>query len=296
MEQVIVGQRYMLERLLVGLLANGHVLIEGSRHRPGPRGDLARPGLARGLPEIRFHPGPLARRPDRHADLPAPIGRVPRAQGAGVRGLLLADEINRAPAKVLSALLEAVGEPGHDRRRDHRLPSRSWCSRPRTRSTRRRLSARARSTASCSSSGSPTRIARRSSNCRPHGADHAARDPPGRRHRSGDRARRQGRRGLSRRQDQALHRRSGVRHPRGPTSTAWTSASTSSWRVAAPRSLSLVRQGVFPTGRDYVNPRTSSRSGWTCCAAACSHDLRGRSRRHRERRADSEGVRQRSRA
>ncbi|MGH7525217.1 MAG: AAA family ATPase [Gemmatimonadales bacterium] len=109
--RVIVGQRAMLERLLIGLLADGHVLLEGV---PGLAKTLAVRTLASTLAaafhRIQFTPDLLP------ADL---IGTMIYNQRSGdfsvQRGpiftnLLLADEINRAPAKVQSALLEAMQE------------------------------------------------------------------------------------------------------------------------------------------------------------------------------------------
>jgi MoxR-like ATPase len=111
MEQIIVGQRYMLERLLVGLLANGHVLIEGV---PGIAKTLAVTSLAQALhaghQRIQFTPDLLP------ADLIGTLIYQPQSGEFRVRkgpvftNLLLADEINRAPAKVQSALLEAMQE------------------------------------------------------------------------------------------------------------------------------------------------------------------------------------------
>ncbi len=111
MEQVIIGQRYMLERLLVGLLANGHVLLEGV---PGIAKTLAVTSLAQALDahyqRIQFTPDLLP------ADLVGTLIYQPQSGEFRVRkgpvfaNLLLADEINRAPAKVQSALLEAMQE------------------------------------------------------------------------------------------------------------------------------------------------------------------------------------------
>jgi MoxR-like ATPase len=97
MEQVIVGQRYLLERLLVGLLANGHVLIEGV---PGIAKTLAVTSLAQALPADLI--GTLIYQPQ--------SGQFRVRKGPVFTNLLLADEINRAPAKVQSALLEAMQE------------------------------------------------------------------------------------------------------------------------------------------------------------------------------------------
>ncbi len=109
--RVIVGQQAMLERLLIGLLADGHVLLEGV---PGLAKTLAIRTLAGTIAaafhRIQFTPDLLP------ADL---IGTMIYNQRSGdftvqkgpiFTNLLLADEINRAPAKVQSALLEAMQE------------------------------------------------------------------------------------------------------------------------------------------------------------------------------------------
>ncbi len=109
--KVIVGQRYMLERLMIALLADGHVLLEGV------------PGLAKTMTistlsdiintrfqRIQFTPDLLP------ADIVGTLIYDPRSgtftpkQGPIFANLVLADEINRAPAKVQSALLEAMQE------------------------------------------------------------------------------------------------------------------------------------------------------------------------------------------
>ncbi len=109
--RTIVGQKYMLERLLVGLLANGHVLIEGA---PGLAKTRAATALAQALhsdyQRIQFTPDLLP------ADLVGTLIYQPQSGEFRVRkgpvfaNLVLADEINRAPAKVQSALLEAMQE------------------------------------------------------------------------------------------------------------------------------------------------------------------------------------------
>jgi len=111
MDRVIVGQRYMVERLLIGLLCSGHVLLEGV---PGLAKTLTVRTLARLVQatykRIQFTPDLLP------ADL---TGTSIYHQGSGefiprkgpiFANLILADEINRAPAKVQSALLEAMQE------------------------------------------------------------------------------------------------------------------------------------------------------------------------------------------
>jgi MoxR-like ATPase len=109
--RVIVGQRPMLERLLIGLLADGHVLLEGV---PGLAKTLAvrtlAATIAAGFHRIQFTPDLLP------ADLVGTMiynqrsGDFAVQKGPIFTNLLLADEINRAPAKVQSALLEAMQE------------------------------------------------------------------------------------------------------------------------------------------------------------------------------------------
>jgi MoxR-like ATPase len=111
LRRVIVGQDYLLDRLLVGLLARGHVLIEGV---PGLAKTLAVKTLAQTLAidfqRIQFTPDLLP------ADLVGTLiydqrsGDFLARRGPVFSHLLLADEINRAPAKVQSALLEAMEE------------------------------------------------------------------------------------------------------------------------------------------------------------------------------------------
>jgi MoxR-like ATPase len=110
-EKVIVGQRTLLDRLLVGLLTGGHILLEGV---PGLAKTLAVRTLARGL-RLSFHR--IQFTPDL---LPADVigtqiynprsGEFSIKKGPVFANLVLADEINRAPAKVQSALLEAMQE------------------------------------------------------------------------------------------------------------------------------------------------------------------------------------------
>ncbi|MDX1643286.1 MAG: MoxR family ATPase [Thermoanaerobaculia bacterium] len=111
LRKVIVGQDYLIERLLVGLLTRGHLLIEGV---PGLAKTLAVKTLAKslnvGFNRIQFTPDLLP------ADLLGTLiydqqqGEFIPRQGPLFTNLLLADEINRAPAKVQSALLEAMEE------------------------------------------------------------------------------------------------------------------------------------------------------------------------------------------
>jgi len=109
--RVIVGQRGMVDRLLVGLLTGGHILLEGV---PGLAKTLAVRTLARGLrlsfSRIQFTPDLLP------ADVIGTQIYNPRSgdftikKGPLFANCVLADEINRAPAKVQSALLEAMQE------------------------------------------------------------------------------------------------------------------------------------------------------------------------------------------
>jgi MoxR-like ATPase len=107
----VVGQKYLAERLVIGLLANGHVLLEGV---PGLAKTLSVKTLANAL-HVRF--SRIQFTPDM---LPADIvgtqiynpqsGSFSIRQGPVFANLVLADEINRAPAKVQAALLEAMQE------------------------------------------------------------------------------------------------------------------------------------------------------------------------------------------
>jgi MoxR-like ATPase len=111
MDKVIVGQRYMLERMLIGLLANGHILLEGV---PGLAKTMAVTILSRAInadfKRIQFTPDLLP------ADLIGTQiyrqsdGEFHTRKGPIFANIILADEINRAPAKVQSALLEAMQE------------------------------------------------------------------------------------------------------------------------------------------------------------------------------------------
>ncbi len=111
LEKVIIGQRYLLDRLIIGLLANGHLLLEGV---PGLAKTLAVKTLASALNtsfhRIQFTPDLLP------ADLVGTQIYNPKTGEFGTRkgpifaNIILADEINRAPAKVQSALLEAMQE------------------------------------------------------------------------------------------------------------------------------------------------------------------------------------------
>jgi len=109
--KVIVGQKYMLQRLLLGLLADGHVLLEGL---PGLAKTLSIKTLASVVDaqfqRIQFTPDLLP------ADIIGTMIYNPNKNEFDVRkgpifsNFILADEINRAPAKVQSALLEAMQE------------------------------------------------------------------------------------------------------------------------------------------------------------------------------------------
>ena len=111
MDKVIIGQRYMLERMLIGLLANGHILLEGV---PGLAKTMAVTILSRAINadfrRIQFTPDLLP------ADLIGTQiyrqsdGEFQTRKGPIFANIILADEINRAPAKVQSALLEAMQE------------------------------------------------------------------------------------------------------------------------------------------------------------------------------------------
>jgi len=111
MRQVIVGQQYLVERLLMGILADGHILIEGV---PGLAKTLSVNTLAQAI-QAKFHR--LQFTPDLlPADLIGTMIYNPQTaqftvkKGPIFANIILADEINRAPAKVQSALLEAMQE------------------------------------------------------------------------------------------------------------------------------------------------------------------------------------------
>jgi len=109
--KVVVGQRYVVERVLIGLLSGGHVLLEGV---PGLAKTLAVKTVAEAVDctfsRIQFTPDLLP------ADVIGTQVYDPRDQTFSVRrgpvfaNVVLADEVNRAPAKVQSALLEAMQE------------------------------------------------------------------------------------------------------------------------------------------------------------------------------------------
>ncbi len=111
MDKVIVGQKHMVERLLIGLLSNGHILLEGV---PGLAKTLAINTLAKCVDakfsRIQFTPDLLP------ADVIGTMIYNQKQEQFSIRkgpifaNFVLADEINRAPAKVQSALLEAMQE------------------------------------------------------------------------------------------------------------------------------------------------------------------------------------------
>jgi len=111
MNKVIVGQKHMIERLLIGLLGNGHILLEGV---PGLAKTLAINTLAKAVQgsfsRIQFTPDLLP------ADVVGTMiynikdSKFSIKKGPIFANFVLADEINRAPAKVQSALLEAMQE------------------------------------------------------------------------------------------------------------------------------------------------------------------------------------------
>ena len=111
MSRVIVGQKHLVDRLMVALLTNGHILLEGV---PGLAKTLSLKTLAQGVDlqfkRLQFTPDMLP------ADIVGTMIYNPQDGGFRTRhgpifsNLILADEINRAPAKVQSALLEAMQE------------------------------------------------------------------------------------------------------------------------------------------------------------------------------------------
>lgn len=109
--KVIVGQKYLLERLMVGLLANGHILLEGV---PGLAKTTSVKSLAAcisaGFSRIQFTPDMLPADVIGTQIYNPQSGDFSTRKGPIFSHLILADEINRAPAKVQSALLEAMQE------------------------------------------------------------------------------------------------------------------------------------------------------------------------------------------
>ena len=111
MNKIIIGQKYLLERLLIGILANGHILIEGV---PGLAKTMSVKTLAQTIgskfQRIQFTPDLLP------ADILGTLiynpkeGTFTTKKGPIFANIILADEINRAPSKVQSALLEAMQE------------------------------------------------------------------------------------------------------------------------------------------------------------------------------------------
>ncbi|MFQ6617174.1 MAG: AAA family ATPase, partial [Fidelibacterota bacterium] len=109
--KVIVGQKHMIRRMLIGLLSNGHILLEGV---PGLAKTLAVSTLSSVIQtrfqRIQFTPDLLP------ADLIGTLiynqkdGKFTTKKGPIFSNIILADEINRSPAKVQSALLEAMQE------------------------------------------------------------------------------------------------------------------------------------------------------------------------------------------
>ena len=109
--RVIVGQRYILERMLVGLLTDGHILLEGV---PGLAKTLAVNSLAKAVSgdfkRIQFTPDLLPSDLTGTLIYDAKQGNFTVKKGPVFANFILADEINRAPAKVQSAFLEAMQE------------------------------------------------------------------------------------------------------------------------------------------------------------------------------------------
>lgn len=110
-KRIVVGQKHMIDRMILGLLTNGHILLEGL---PGLAKTLAIKTLSQSIDasfnRIQFTPDLLP------ADIIGTLIYNPANQNFSVRkgpifaNFILADEINRAPAKVQSALLEAMQE------------------------------------------------------------------------------------------------------------------------------------------------------------------------------------------
>ena len=111
MNKVIIGQSHMIERLLIGLLGNGHILLEGV---PGLAKTLAINTLSKAIngkfSRIQFTPDLLPSDVIGTNIYNMPKNEFSIKKGPIFGNFILADEINRAPAKVQSALLEAMQE------------------------------------------------------------------------------------------------------------------------------------------------------------------------------------------
>ena len=111
MSKVVIGQKILVERLIIGLLANGHVLLEGV---PGLAKTLSIKSLAQcmdaNFSRLQFTPDMLPADVVGTQIYNPQSGDFTTRQGPVFANLVLADEINRAPAKVQSALLEAMQE------------------------------------------------------------------------------------------------------------------------------------------------------------------------------------------
>ena len=135
----ILGQEALVDRLLIALLSDGHLLVEGA---PGLAKTRAIKDLALGVEgsfhRIQFTPD-LLPSDVTGTDIFSPeTGQFSFQEGPIFHNLVLADEINRAPAKVQSALLEAMAEGQVSvGRRSLELPSSFWSWRRRTPSNRR---------------------------------------------------------------------------------------------------------------------------------------------------------------
>ena len=262
--KVIVGQRYLVERVLIGLLTGGHVLLEGV---PGLAKTLTVKTLADAVDgsfsRIQFTPDLLP------ADVIGTQIYNPRTQTFSVRkgpifaNLVLADEINRAPAKVQTALLEAMQErqvtigdqtfplpdPFIVLATQNPIEQEGTYPLPEAQVDRFMLKVKV---------GYPTREEERAILDRMAGADAAAR-------RAGVCARptwppREAvlAPALRGREGQGLHRQPGLRHPRPQGATAWPTWRRSSSTAPRPRatiSLTLAaRAHAFLRRRGYVTP------------------------------------------
>ena len=111
MKKVIVGQEELIDSLLIGLIANGHILVEGV---PGLAKTTAINALAQALgiefKRIQFTPDLLPSDITGTEIYNPKSGEFSIKKGPAFTNLLLADEINRAPAKVQAALLEVMQE------------------------------------------------------------------------------------------------------------------------------------------------------------------------------------------
>ena len=262
----------MVDRLLIGLLTGGHILLEGV---PGLAKTLAVRTLAAApAPELQPHPvhaRPAARRRHRHADLQPAPGEFTIKKGPVFANLVLADEINRAPAKVQSALLEAMQEK-QVTIGDHTYPLEQPFLVLATQNPIEQEGTYPLPEAQVDRFMLKLKLTYPSKEEELAILDRMAAVEPELRRRAGaggrrtsSRLRAGARRHLHRRQDQALHRGRRPRHAPAGASTAWTWRRTSSIGASPRATIFLTRAAkgqAFLDGRGYVTPQDVKTIGY----------------------------------